>query len=188
MEIILMKNRKIDTNLDDKMDDVLQDSTMENGLDNSIEKIENALQSTQGLDLPCLDITPNSSPVVSTGIPNGNGKDLLPSLIRLSVKDGEYTYARPNDIVMIESCDHLIIVYVALGNNKVRKTVRYCSLKDFLIELPKNNFTRINRFCAINVMRLSGGNYHQQIFEFDYCISLKPKHPVPHKIFNAIGK
>lgn len=135
--------------------------------------------------------------------PSINARDIVPSekvklehkerpiashLIRLFLKDGEYVYARADDIIMIESSNHLIYVYVAREVSKIRKTIRNSSLKDFLMELPENNFIRISRFCAVNSKRLSGGNYHQQIFEFDYCITIKPKHSVSHTVFNAIGK
>ncbi|TDH19953.1 hypothetical protein EXU57_21990 [Segetibacter sp. 3557_3] len=110
------------------------------------------------------------------------------SLLRLSVKDGEYTYAKADDIIMIESSDHLTIVHVARQSGKVKRTIRNTCLKDFIAELPVNYFLRVNRFCAINLKRLSGGSYHGQYFEFDHCIVIKPKRPIAHAIFNSIGK
>jgi DNA-binding LytR/AlgR family response regulator len=112
-----------------------------------------------------------------------NSKDLF----RLFVKNDEYVYARPNDIIMIESCDHLVKVYVAFSD-KIKKTVRHDTLKNLLLLLPQNQFVRIGRFCAVNLHRLSGGNYNKQIFEFDFKVSIKLAHPVPHHVFNSIGK
>ena len=108
-------------------------------------------------------------------------------LFRLFVKNGQYVYARPEDIIMIESCDHLVKVYLGIGG-KVRLTVRHNTLKDFLEQLPENQFVRIGRFCAINTRRLSGGNCSQQVFEFDYSISIKLKHSVSNTVFTRIGK
>ena len=108
-------------------------------------------------------------------------------LLRLFVKKGEYVYARPCDIVMLESCDHLVKVYLLYGD-KVKKAVRNNTLKDFLFQLPGKQFVRIGRFCAINVDRLSGGNYNDQTFEFDFRVSIKLKHTIPYTVFNAIGK
>ena len=109
------------------------------------------------------------------------------NFFRLFVKKGEYVYARPHDIIMIESCDHLVRVYVAI-EGKVKLTTRYNTLKDFLSQLPEAYFIRIGRFCALNVRRLTGGNWNEQAFEFDFKISIKPKHTVSHSIFTGFGK
>lgn len=114
---------------------------------------------------------------------NQKSKDLF----RLFVKNGEYVYARPNDIIMMESCDHLVKVYVAFSD-KIKKTVRHDTLKDFLLQLPKTQFLRIGRFCAINTDRLSGGNYLEQILEFDFKITVRLKHPISQGAFGKIGK
>jgi len=114
------------------------------------------------------------SPLVQTG------------LFRLFVKNGEYVYARSENIIMIESCDHLVKVHLGI-DGKSRVTIRHDSLKDFLSQLPQDRFMRIGRFCAINTQRLSGGNYNKQAFEFDYTISIRPKHSIPHTIFTSIG-
>lgn len=108
------------------------------------------------------------------------------NILRLCIKNGEYVYARANDIIMIESCDHMVKVYLGIDNN-VKLTTRQNTLKDFLLKLPSTQFIRIGRFCAINIQRLSGGNCNKQTFEFDYRISLKPKHTVPNKTFTVIG-
>jgi DNA-binding LytR/AlgR family response regulator len=109
-------------------------------------------------------------------------------LLRLSIKGGEYTYAKANDIVMIESSDHFTVVHVAQQPGKVKTSLRNSCLKKVLSDLPKNSFLRVNRFCAINLERISGGSYHQQCFEFDHCIKVKPRHPLAHAVFQAIGK
>jgi len=118
----------------------------------------------------------------------GSGEVISAHPFRLSVKDGEYTYAKPDDIIMIESRDHLTIVHVAQRLGKVKTTIRNSCLKNFLLDLPKNYFLRLNRFCAVNVNRLSGGSYHQQYLEFDYCIKVKPRQPLSHAVFNSIGR
>jgi hypothetical protein len=110
-----------------------------------------------------------------------------PQLLQLFVKKGEYIYARPGDIVLIESCDHLVQVYLAYGE-KTKRAVRNGTLKDFLLQLPQQKFARLGRFCAVNLDRLSGGNYNQQAFEFDFRVSIKLKHSLPASIFKAIGK
>jgi len=110
-----------------------------------------------------------------------------PNLLRLFVKNGEYVYARPNDIIMIESCDHLVKVHPAIDSN-VKKAVRNNTLKDFLLLLPQEQFTRIGRFCAVNIARLSGGNCKEQTFEFDFKISVKLKRAISQSHFTAIGK
>ena len=107
-------------------------------------------------------------------------------IFRLFVKHFEYVYARPNDIIMIESCDHLVKVYVGVGE-KAKLTLRHNTLKDFLSKLPATHFLRIGRFCAINIKRLTGGNCNEQVFEFDFKISLKLKHFVSHTVFSNIG-
>lgn len=117
-----------------------------------------------------------------------NNENQSPQLLRLSVKAGEYTYAKAEDIVMVESSDHFTIVHVAQRMGKVKTSLRNSCLKKVLMDLPGNIFQRVNRFCAVNVNRLSGGSYHQQCFEFDHCIIVKPKHPLSHAVFNAIGK
>jgi len=108
------------------------------------------------------------------------------NIFRLFVKHFEYVYVRPNDIIMIESCDHLVKVYVGVGE-KARLTLRHNTLKDFLSQLPPTLFLRIGRFCAINIQRLTGGNCNEQIFEFDFKISVKLKHPVSHSVFSSLG-
>ena len=108
------------------------------------------------------------------------------SIFRLSVKHYEYVYARPDDIVMIESCDHLVKVYVG-AEGKSRLATRHNTLKEFLLQLPSSQFLRISRFCAINLHRLTGGNCHEQVLEFDFKISLKLKHPVSHTVFSSLG-
>ena len=108
------------------------------------------------------------------------------NLLQLFVKKGEYVYARPCDIVLVESCDHMVQVYVACGE-KVKRAVRNGSLKDFLMQLPQHEFVRLSRFCAVNLNRLSGGNYNQQLFEFDFRVSIKLKHTLPASVFKTIG-
>ncbi len=109
------------------------------------------------------------------------------NLIRLFHKRGEFIYARPDDIVMVESSDHLIHVYI-IHEDKTKKTIRSNSLKDFLAQLPESQFLRIGRFCVINLKRLSGGNCKEQTFEFDFKVSIKLKHAIPPSWFNDIGK
>lgn len=109
------------------------------------------------------------------------------NLLRLFVKKGEYIYARPSDIILLESCDHLVKVHLSC-RNKTKIAIRSSTLKDFLLQLPANLFLRINRFCAVNSERLSGGNYNEQIFEFDFSITVRPRHGVSQAVFNAIGK
>lgn len=111
----------------------------------------------------------------------------LPELFRLVVKNGEYVYAKAHDIIMIESCDHLVKVYVAIGG-KIKKTIRHNTLKDFLSQLPLTQFVRIGRFCAVNIDRLSGGNSNEQTFEFDFNLSIKLAHSVSHTVFARMGK
>lgn len=109
------------------------------------------------------------------------------NLFRFFVKNGEHVYGRPNDIIMIESCDHLVNVYLAF-NDKIKKAIRTNTLKDFLSLLPADQFTRIGRFCAINISRLSGGSFIDQTFEFDFRISVKLKHALSQHVFKNIGK
>jgi DNA-binding LytR/AlgR family response regulator len=109
------------------------------------------------------------------------------SLFRFFVKNGEHVYGRSNDIIMIESCDHLANVYLAF-NDKIKKTIRTNTLKDFLSLLPADQFARISRFCAVNISRLSGGSFIDQTFEFDFRISVKLKHALPQHVFKNIGK
>jgi len=109
------------------------------------------------------------------------------NLFRLFVKNGEYAYARPNDIIMMESCDHLVKVYLAF-NDKIKKTIRHNTLKDFLLQLPQDQFKRIGRFCAVNLHRLTGGNCNEQTFEFDFNVSIKLKHSISNTAFTNIGK
>lgn len=111
---------------------------------------------------------------------------LKTNLFRLSIKKDEYVYARAEDIVLVESCDHLVKVYVAFGNN-FKKTVRPNTLKDFLKLLPVDQFMRLSRFCAVNTKRLSGGNSQEQTFEFDFKLSIRPTKPVPYSVFAQIG-
>jgi len=108
------------------------------------------------------------------------------NLFRLFVKHFEYVYVRPNDIIMIESCDHLVKVYVGV-DGKAKLTMRHNTLKDFLSQLPPTHFIRIGRFCAINIQRLTGGSCSEQMFEFDFKISIKLKHSVSHSVFSRIG-
>lgn len=138
------------------------------------------------------------NPVSSNAVLSGkNNKDCINeyddnagvnNLLRLSIKEGEYTYAKADDIIMIESSDHLTIVHIARQTGKVKRTIRNTCLKEFIAELPANYFLRVNRFCAVNLKRLSGGSYHGQSFEFDHCIIVKPKRPISHSVFNSIGK
>ena len=112
--------------------------------------------------------------------------DYSNNLFRLFVKHFEYVYARPNDIIMIESCDHLVKVYIGV-DGKAKLTMRHNTLKDFLSQLPQTHFIRIGRFCAINIQRLTGGSCNEQVFEFDFKISIKLKHSVSHNVFSRIG-
>jgi LytTr DNA-binding domain-containing protein len=135
-------------------------------------------------------INANSSSVLKRNIIDN--KDLKicntsSNLFRLCVKNNEYVYARSNDIIMIESCDHLVSVYVAF-NDKIKKTIRTNTLKDFLSLLPADQFARISRFCAVNIARLSGGSFINQTFEFDFKISVKLKHALSQHVFKNIGK
>lgn len=109
------------------------------------------------------------------------------NLYRFVVKNGEYIYARVNDIVLVESCDHWVKIHL-VTDDKIRLVIRNNTLKDFLTQLPEEQFTRIGRFCAININRLTGGSYNSQSFEFDFRISIKLKHGIPLTAFNALGR
>jgi hypothetical protein len=109
------------------------------------------------------------------------------NLFRLFVKNGKYVYARPNDIIMMESCGHLVKVYLCVSD-KIKKTIRYNTLKDLLVQLPNEQFLRVGRFCAINIYRLSGGNCNDQTFEFDFTVSIKLNHALSQSVFGHIGK
>jgi len=110
-----------------------------------------------------------------------------PHLFRLFVKNGEYIYARSNDIILIESCDHWIKVYLAFSD-QIKKTSRHDTLKNFLTVLSNNYFIRLGRFCAVNSYRLSGGSYNEQTFEFDFKIKIKLQHPLSNDFFRNMGK
>ncbi|ULQ53225.1 LytTR family transcriptional regulator DNA-binding domain-containing protein [Flavihumibacter fluvii] len=112
--------------------------------------------------------------------------DIQKPLFRLFVKNGEYIYARPDDILMVESADHLVKVYLQV-DGKVKKTVRPNTLKCFLEQLSGAPFARFGRFCAVNMSRISGGNFHEQSFEFDFKVTIKLSHSLPHHIFSCIG-
>lgn len=172
----------------------------ENGDQTIFEKKEESAQSKGSLEnLQIIDSTVEDNQLngakaslhetkdISIAYQNRKNFSVAPDILRLFVKNGEYVYARPNDIVMIESCDHLVKVYLAY-DNKYKKTIRSSTLKDFLLQLPEKQFLRIGRFCAVNSKRLSGGNYNEQSFEFDFRISIKLKHAISHTLFNAIGK
>jgi DNA-binding LytR/AlgR family response regulator len=133
-------------------------------------------------------VTVLSKKTASKLVKSERKSEITSHLLRLSIKDGEYTYAKADDIIMVESSNHLTVVYVAQQVGKVKRTIRNSCLKDLLVDLPESCFLRVNRFCAVNLKRLSGGSYHQQFFEFDFCITIKPKHPISHSIFNSIGK
>ena len=108
-------------------------------------------------------------------------------LFRLFVKNGEYVYARPEDILLIESADHLVRIYFQI-DGKVRKAVRANTLKHFLEQLNNVTFLRLGRFCAINTSRISGGNFNEQCFEFDFKVSIRLAHALPLNVFSSIGK
>ncbi len=141
-------------------------------------------------------ITDNAALLQAVGFTetNGNGfdtneniKNNPQSLLRLLVKHGEYMYARFNDIVMIETCDHFVKVYVASAE-KIRIALRHSTLNDFLSLLPHNQFLRLSRFTAVNISRLSAANCNEQFFEFDFRLIIKPKHPITQTILSKIGQ
>ena len=111
---------------------------------------------------------------------------LEPNLLQLFVKNGEYVYARANDIILIESNDHWIRVYLAF-DDELKKTLRNDTLKNFLVTLENHSFLRIGRFCAVNTLRLSGGNCNEQTLEFDFKIKVKLQHAIPAKVFSSLG-
>jgi len=81
----------------------------------------------------------------------------------------------------------LVKVYLGIGD-KIKLTVRNNTLKDFLALLPQMQFSRISRFCAVNIKRISGGNSNEQVLEFDFKHCVKLKHSVSHSVFSNIGK
>jgi len=109
------------------------------------------------------------------------------ALLRLLVKTGEYIYVRPNDILMTESCDHMVKLHIAYAG-KYKKALRHDTLKGFLLQLPLNQFVRVGRFCAVNTHRLTGGSYNGQYFEFDFAFVIKTEHPLAHSVFTNIGQ
>lgn len=118
-----------------------------------------------------------NSECLSKENPENQATSINNNIFRLCIKNGEYVYARANDIIMIESCDHLVKIHLAI-NDKIKKAVRNNTLKDFLLQLPQGHFIRIGRFCAVNMLRLSGGNCNEQTFEFDFKISVKLRHSI----------
>ncbi len=109
------------------------------------------------------------------------------TLLRLLVKTGEYIYVRPNDILMMESCDHMVKLHIAYAG-RYKKVLRHDTLKDFLLQLPLHQFVRVGRFCAVNTHRLSGGSCNGQYFEFDFAFVIKTEHPLAHNVFTNIGQ
>lgn len=122
-------------------------------------------------------------------LPAGIVKDfpIEPNLFQLFVKNGEYVYARSNDIILIESNDHWIKVYLAFGD-QLKKTLRNDTLKNFLVTISNHSFLRLGRFCAVNTRRLSGANYSEQTLEFDFKVKVKLEHSIPGKVFSHLGK
>lgn len=108
-------------------------------------------------------------------------------ILRLFVKTNEYVYIRPNDILLIESANHMVKVYVAMGR-VCKKVFRHNTLKEFLAQLPSPQFIRLGRFYAINTRRVSAGNSKQQTFEFDFSFTVKVEHSLPNSAFTCIGK
>lgn len=108
------------------------------------------------------------------------------SIIRLMIRKGEYLYARPSDIIMLESCDHFVKVYV-LVNNMVKKALKNVSMRDFIATLPNDYFARLSRFCAVNTLRLSGGNFDDQTLEFDFSVKVQLTKPLSLAVFGNIG-
>ena len=110
----------------------------------------------------------------------------VPYLFQLLVKHGEYIYVRSTDIILIESSNHWVKVHLAF-DDQIKKTLRHDTLKNFLSLLSDSHFIRLGRFCAVNSYRLSGGNYNNQTFEFDFKLKVKLEHHLPNNIFNRMG-
>ena len=113
--------------------------------------------------------------------------DVPADLLRLFVKTGEYIFVHANDILMIESNDHFVKLYIAVKES-YKMILRHATFKDFLALLPSILFLRLNRFCAVNVSRLTAGNCNEQYFEFDFRIIIKPTYPITPSLLSKIGK
>ncbi len=107
--------------------------------------------------------------------------------LKLFIKHGEFVFVHFNDIMMIETCDHFVKVYISVVE-KTKMVLRHNTLKDFLYLLPKDYFFRVNRFTAINIFRLTGGNCDEQFFEFDFKFKISPRHALTQSMLSKIGK
>jgi LytTr DNA-binding domain len=126
----------------------------------------------------------NKSPHIGKAKLNSKNNAIQP--LKLFIKHGEYVFAHFNDIMMIETCDHFVKVYISVVE-KTKIVLRHNTLKDFLSLLPKDYFFRVNRFTVVNICRLTGGNCDEQFFEFDFRFKIKPRHALTQSMLSKIG-
>src|SRR4051794_18222855 len=95
------------------------------GLNNENPAFSQVVSNSGNGDINLKEPPTNSSKVIASNFTKIDGDNVAASaqLLRLSIRDGEYIYAKPDDIIMIESSNHLTIVHVAQQVGKVKRTI-----------------------------------------------------------------
>lgn len=64
--------------------------------------------------------------LIDIAVVKGDQRDISDTsdILRLFIKNGEFVYAHPRDIIMIESCDHLVCMMYLFHYGRARKTYK----------------------------------------------------------------
>lgn len=107
---------------------------------------------------------------------NTNQK-MAAELVRFEEKKERYIWVHPDDICFVKSADHYVKSLIKCGNEK-KWMSRHCTLKELIIELPPDNFMRLNKFYLINLKHFSHINQVEKILFLNDEFSI----PIPHRI------
>jgi DNA-binding LytR/AlgR family response regulator len=106
--------------------------------------------------------------------------------LRLLNVNGSFIYARPQQILFIESSDHMVVIYLCAADT-VKRAIRYISLSEIEKLLPEGMFCRVSRYALVNINRLSGGCNDKMELEFDMCHVITTERPVPFSFLRQFG-
>jgi DNA-binding LytR/AlgR family response regulator len=106
---------------------------------------------------------------------NTEGPGISSGLIRFEVKREQYCWIHPDEIIFVISADHYVKSLINLGKEK-KWMIRHATLKELIVDLPRQNFIRLNRFYLINL------NFFSSIKERIIYLNDGYTIPVPHRI------
>lgn len=109
------------------------------------------------------------------------------NLFRFHKLNGENVFAHYNDLLFVETSDHLLPVSL-VADKKILTVYRRQSLEEFFDLLPSKGFIKFQRFYIININRITGFNTDCRWLQFDSRYTINYKREIPPEMLKNLAQ